>query len=71
MVLPMREETCRSEAFLGRSVVFGPRAGRDCQKAADLRKQLTFPQETLSTGLRVVVVRGSVNCLFGKADSAM
>lgn len=67
----MREEKCRSEAFLGRRVVFGPRVGRDWQMAANLRKQLTIPQETVSTGLRVDVVRGSVNCLFGEADSAM
>lgn len=67
----MREEKCRSEGFLGSRVVFGPRVGWDWQIASDLRKQLTIPQETLSTGLRVVVVRSSVNCLFGKADSAM
>ena len=71
LVLSMREEKCRREAFLGRQVVFGPRAGRDWQMAVDLRKQLIIPQETVSTGLRAVVVRGSVNCLFSKADSAM
>lgn len=61
----------RSDAILGRRVVFGPRAGRDWQMAADLRKQLIIPQETVSTALRAVVVRGSVNCLFSKAYSAM
>lgn len=71
MVLSMREEKCRGEAFLGRRVVFAPRAGRDWQMAADLRKQLIIPQETVSTGLRAVVVRGSLNCLFSKVDSAM
>lgn len=44
------EGKCGSEAFLGRRPVFGPRVGRDWQMAADLRKQLIIPQETLSTG---------------------
>lgn len=57
--------------FLGRRVVCGPRAGRDWQMAADLRKQLIILQETLSTGLRAVVVRGSVNCLFSKCHVRM
>lgn len=67
----MREEKCRSEAFLGMHVVFGPRVGRDWQMATDLRKQLIIPQEMVRTGLRGVVVRGSETCLFCKADSAM
>lgn len=71
LVLTMREEKCRSEAFLGRRIVSRPRVGKDWQKAADLRKQLIIPQETVSTGLRAVVVRGSGNCLFCKADIAM
>lgn len=33
---------------------------------ADLMKQLTVPQETLSNGVRVVVVRRTVLCLFGE-----
>lgn len=71
MVLSMREEKCRSGAFLGRHVAFGPRVGRDWQMAADWRKQLIIPQETVRTALRVDVVGGSANCLFSKADSAM
>lgn len=46
------EGKCGSEAFLGRRLVFGPRVGRDWQMAADLRKQLIIPQETLSTGFQ-------------------
>lgn len=65
------EEKCRSETLLGRPVVFGPRVGRDWQMASDLRKQLIIPQERASTVLRVVVVRGSVNCFLSKVDSAM
>ncbi len=39
-------EQCRSEAFLGKHVVFGPKVGRDWQMTAEWRKQLIIPQET-------------------------
>lgn len=47
------------------------RGGQRLAEAADLRKQLMIPQETVSNGLRVVVVRGSESCLCTRADGAM